>query len=158
PTAIPTPTRTATIVAATPTAAPTQPPAPTSTRTITVTPTRSPTATATPAPDLTVSKSHSGNFHKGDLGDTYSIVVSNSGAGQSFGSVTVVDSVPPGLLAIALSGQGWSCTTSSHTCNRADSLAAGASYPPITLTVNVASNAVSTINIVTVSGGGDRNA
>jgi len=45
------------------------------------------------------------------------------------------------------------------TCTRADSLAAGASYPVITVTVNVSSSAPATvINSVTVSGGGELNA
>jgi hypothetical protein len=42
------------------------------------------------------------------------------------------------------------------TCTRADALASGASYPAITLTVNVASNAASSVtNIVTVAGGNE---
>ncbi len=36
----------------------------------------------------------------------------------------------------------------------ADVLAAGASYPPITVTLNVAANAINQFNVATVSGGG----
>jgi len=42
------------------------------------------------------------------------------------------------------------------TCTRADALAPGASYPPITLTANVSGSALAVlINTVSVSGGGD---
>src|SRR5262249_20806754 len=60
----------------------------------------------------------------------------------------------------AISGAGWACTAgATSTCSRADALAAGASYPAITLTVSVAANAPSTVtNTATVSGGGDVNA
>ena len=41
-------------------------------------------------------------------------------------------------------------------CTRSDALAAGASYPPITLTVSVAATAPDSLtNTATVSGGGD---
>jgi fibronectin type 3 domain-containing protein len=42
------------------------------------------------------------------------------------------------------------------TCTRSDALAPAASYPPITVTVNVASNAAASVtNTATVSGGGE---
>ncbi len=57
-----------------------------------------------------------------------------------------------------MSGTGWNCTQPAGPCTRADSLAAGASYPSITLTVTVASNAPSSVtNTATVSGGGQSN-
>ena len=41
-----------------------------------------------------------------------------------------------------MSGPGWTCDTRRHvSCTRSDALATGASYPAITLTVNVAANA-----------------
>ena len=44
------------------------------------------------------------------------------------------------------------------TCTRSDALAAGASYPPITLTVSIAATAPNSVsNTATVSGGGDTN-
>lgn len=43
-------------------------------------------------------------------------------------------------------------------CKRSDALAAGASYPPITVTVNVSSRArASVTNKASVSGGGEHN-
>src|SRR5437764_417758 len=57
-----------------------------------------------------------------------------------------------------MSGTNWNCTFSTLTCTRSDALAAGASYPAITLTVNVAGNASASVtNTATVSGGGETN-
>jgi hypothetical protein len=68
----------------------------------------------------------------------------------------VTDSLPTGLTATAITGTGWTCTLATLTCTRSDALASNASYPVITLTVNVASNAPATmINTATGSGGGD---
>ncbi len=107
--------------------------------------------------DLTVTKTHTGNFVQGQTGATYTITVTNSGAGATTGTVSVNDTVPAGLTAIAISGTGWTCP-SLTSCNRSDALAAGASYPPITLTVDVAANAPASVsNTVTVSGGGELN-
>ena len=112
-----------------------------------------------PVPDLTVAKTHTGSFAQGQTGKTYTITVTNSGAGPSSGVVTVTDTLPPGLTATAISGTGWACTLGSLTCTRTDVLAGGASYPAITLTVNVLSHAPSSVtNNVTVSGGNELNA
>ncbi len=108
--------------------------------------------------DLTVTKSHTGNFTQGQKAVTYTIVVTNSGGGPSNGTVAVIDNLPTGLTATAISGTGWTCALGAVSCGRTDVLAPGASYPPITLTVDVASNAPSSVaNTVSVSGGGDVN-
>jgi choice-of-anchor C domain-containing protein len=105
--------------------------------------------------DLTIAKSHVGNFTQGQVGATYTITVTNSGPGPTVGTVTVVDSVPAGLTATALTGTGWGCVLGTLTCTRSDALAAGASYPVLTLTVNVSASAPpSVVNAATVSGGG----
>ena len=104
-------------------------------------------------PDLTVTKTHVGNFSQGQTGVTYMVTVSNSGLGSKLASdvVTVTDTPPSGLTITAMSGAGWTCTT-LPTCTRSDLLIAGASYPPITVTVSVATNATSPkVNSVTVS-------
>ncbi len=111
-----------------------------------------------PAPDLTVVKSHTGSFTQGDTGKTYSITVTNSGSAATSGSISVTDSLPAGLTATAISGMGWNCNFSNLTCTRSDALAAGVSFPAITLTVNVASNAPASVtNFAQVSGGGETN-
>ena len=57
-----------------------------------------------------------------------------------------------------MSGTGWTCTlTPSLGCTRSDALAAGASYPAITLTVSVAANAPASVtNTAAVTGGGNQ--
>src|SRR6185369_10947007 len=116
--------------------------------------------------DLTPTKSHVGNFKQGDTGKTYTISVKNIGQDPSAGLVTLADSLPAGLIARSLTGSGWTCdpipgggTSGPATlnCTRSDSLAgSGATYPDITLTVDVACNAPASVtNTATVSGGND---
>jgi uncharacterized repeat protein (TIGR01451 family) len=112
----------------------------------------------TPVPDLIVFKTHQGNFAQGQSGAVYTINASNTGTVPTNGTVTVTDTLPSGLAATAISGAGWACVVASLTCTRNDALAAGSSYPAITLTVNVASTAPSSVtNIVTIAGGGEAN-
>lgn len=117
------------------------------------------TASVTIAPpDMTIAKTHSGNFSQGQTGATYSITATNSGSAPTSAAVSVTDTLPAGLSATAISGTGWTCVLGTLTCTRSDALAAGASYPVITLTVNVANNAASSVtNSVAVSGGGETN-
>jgi uncharacterized repeat protein (TIGR01451 family) len=122
-----------------------------------------PTCAAVPVPvasaDLTISKSHSGNFAQGQIGAIYTLATGNVGLGPTAGVVTVSDTLPAGLTATAISGTGWNCALVSLSCTRSDLLAAGGSYPAITVTVNVANNAPATVlNTATVSGGGELNA
>jgi uncharacterized repeat protein (TIGR01451 family) len=118
------------------------------------------TATATldvVVPDLTITMSHTGNFIRPQTGATYTITVSNSGADTS-ALITVNDTLPAGLTATALSGTNWNCTLSPLQCTRGDVLFAGTSFEPITLTVNVAANAASSVtNTATASGGAETN-
>jgi uncharacterized protein (TIGR03437 family) len=105
------------------------------------------------APVLSVAKSHSGNFTEGQTGAAYTVTVSNAAAtGPTVGTVTVVEIVPTGLALVSMAGPGWTCSVGA--CTRSDALAAGASYPAIAVTVNVAANAPSQLtNRATVSGG-----
>jgi uncharacterized repeat protein (TIGR01451 family) len=115
------------------------------------------------AADLTVTKSHTGNFTQGQTGATYTLTVNNIGAAATSGTVTAIDTLPSGLTATAASGTGWTCTLNQPVagqvqCTRSDALAAGSSYPPITVTVNVAANAAANVtNTVIVAGGGETN-
>src|SRR6185369_5921127 len=103
-------------------------------------------------------KSHTGNFTQGQVSATYSITATNSGSAATSGTVTVTDTLPTGLTATAITGTGWSCVLGTLTCTRSDALAAGSSYPVITVTVTVANNAASSVtNSVSISGGGQTN-
>jgi uncharacterized repeat protein (TIGR01451 family) len=110
------------------------------------------------APDLAITKSHTGNFILGEIGAAYTLTVTNLGLDATTGAVNVVDTLPAGLTATAISGTGWTCTLANLTCTRSDVLAAAGSYPPISVTVNVAANATSPVtNQAVVSGGGEVN-
>jgi uncharacterized repeat protein (TIGR01451 family) len=111
-------------------------------------------------PDLTLSKSHVGNFTRGSNA-SFTIPVSNvSLLGATSGLVTVNDTLPLGLTPTSASGTGWSCSVSGQTvtCTRSDSLAVGSSYPSITLNVSVSQAAQATVsNTAVVGGGGEAN-
>jgi uncharacterized repeat protein (TIGR01451 family) len=106
-------------------------------------------------PALKITKTHSGNFTQGQTGATFTITVSNTGTGPTSATVTAAEMPPSSLTVTALSGTGWTCVITTMNCTRSDVLAAGSSYPTITVTVSVASNAPATItNTVSISGGG----
>ncbi|HWR54031.1 MAG TPA: hypothetical protein VN428_23175 [Bryobacteraceae bacterium] len=90
--------------------------------------------------DPAVTMTHAGHFTRGQQG-TYTVTISNLGSAPTTGSVTVTDTLPAGLTPAAISGAGWTCTLVPLSCTRADSIAQGESYPPITVTVNVATDA-----------------
>jgi uncharacterized protein (TIGR03437 family) len=105
------------------------------------------------APVLSVSKTHTGNFTQGQQGAAYTVTVSNVGSqNPTSGVVTLTDTLPAGETLVSIVGDGWSCT--NNVCIRSDAIPSGGSYPTLTVTVNVASNAVSSVtNTVTVTGG-----
>ena len=72
--------------------------------------------------------------------------------------MSLVDALPTGLVATSFSGSGWTTNLATLSAARNDALAAGGSYPVLTLTVNVAANApANVVNTATVSGGGETN-
>lgn len=127
--------------------------------------------TAILVPDLTIAKSHTGNFVRSGTG-TYTLTVNNVGTGATNASITVTDTLPNGLtvnngLAGPVTPGGpnaanWSCSSSAValnqqtiTCTSSTALAAGASST-FTLTVNVLGlTAASVTNTATVSGGNE---
>ncbi|MFD8706617.1 hypothetical protein ACFV1W_29110 [Kitasatospora sp. NPDC059648] len=108
-------------------------------------------------PSLTIAKSHTGPFVRGEDG-TYTITVGNTSAAgpTDGGTVTVHDVLPAGLAAERITGSGWNCVLATLTCTRSDVLPAGQSYPPVTLKVDVSCDAPERVtNTATVTGGGD---
>jgi uncharacterized protein (TIGR03437 family) len=103
---------------------------------------------------LTAKSTHTGNFTQGQQNATYTVTVSNaSGAAATSGAVTIAEDLPVGLTLVSMVGTDWTCI--GDTCTRSDVLNSGNSYQPITVTVNVASNAPSSVtNLVIVTGGG----
>ena len=121
---------------------------------------RNSASTTTPSvwPDLTVTSAHTGSFTQGDPAQSYTLTVTNTGTASTGGTVTVTDTLPTGLTATSFIGTGWTTDLATLTATRSDALAAGASYPPLTLTVSVAANAsASRTNAAQVAGSGDLN-
>lgn len=117
---------------------------------------------AVPTPDLTIAKTHTGDFTQGDADDTYTITVTNSGNLATSGTVTVTDVLPTGLTPNAADAgvvNGWnvSFTGQTVTATRSDALAVNASYPPLIVTVDVAADAPDLVNTATVASGGEVN-
>jgi uncharacterized repeat protein (TIGR01451 family) len=111
-------------------------------------------------PDMTLGKSHVGNFTRG-LTATYTIPVENlSPYGSTGGIVTMNDTLPVGLTPTSATGTGWACSIASQTvsCTNATVLAANSFYPSIIVTANVAPTAPAVeTNTALISGGGEIN-
>jgi hypothetical protein len=103
------------------------------------------------APHWAIQMTRVGTPTQGQAGFQYQVLVTNSGSGDSSGMVTVTEQPGAGITVTGMSGSGWSCNPSTLTCTRQDALAAGASYPAITVTVNITAAAI--LNQVRVSGG-----
>lgn len=106
---------------------------------------------------LSVTKAHAGIFKQGLAGavyTVYTVTVSNAASASATSTrVTASDTIPAGLTLVSTVGTDWDCT--GNTCSRDDVLAPGASYPPITVTVNVNANAPTIlINQVSVTTAG----
>jgi uncharacterized repeat protein (TIGR01451 family) len=124
------------------------------------------TATATDPttivqPQLAIAKSHTGAFPVGGTG-AYTIAVSNTGGGATFGTTTVVDILPAGLTYASATGTGWTCSAAAQvvTCTSSTVVAAsGAAFPAITLNVTVPAGTLPgpVTNSATASGGGAAN-
>jgi len=110
------------------------------------------------APDLRLTKSHSGSFVVGTNG-VYTLTADNTlGGAATAGTITVTDTLPSGLTYVSAAGAGWSCTAAGQvvTCTSSTVVAAGATANAITLTVAVGSTAVPSVtNSASVSGGGE---
>ncbi len=91
----------------------------------------------------------------GDNLGSYAVGSSVNAPGSS--AVTVTETAPAGLTLVSMAGTGWTCGGSNpaNVCTRSDVLAGGASYPAITVNVNVATDATSPqVNTAGVTGGG----
>jgi uncharacterized repeat protein (TIGR01451 family) len=106
---------------------------------------------------LQIAVTHTGNFQQGQTNATYTVTVTNTGTAGTSGNVQVNVTIPAGETLVSSSGSGWSANGSVAT--RGDALAAGQSWPSITVTVNVAASATSPqVVTVSITGGGAQNA
>src|SRR5262245_27527129 len=95
--------------------------------------------TSEPSVDLSITKTHTGNFSAGTNG-VYTIRVSNGtgvGLEQEDNAITVSDTLPTGFSYVSGTGTGWSCSAAGQTvtCNHPPPLAMGATLPDLSLTV-----------------------
>ncbi len=116
------------------------------------TPSGSDTLTVAP-PDLTITKSHVGNFTVGVNG-TFTLTVSNlPGSGYATGTISVTDAVPANLVVQSASGTGWDCSGTvgqNVSCTRPGPVAPGVTLPVITLVVQPAAPTPPILNTATV--------
>ncbi|HKE44280.1 MAG TPA: hypothetical protein VKB41_07045 [Steroidobacteraceae bacterium] len=95
--------------------------------------------TSEPSVDLSLTKTHTGDFSAGTNG-TYTIRVSNGtgvGLEEEDNIITVTDTLPAGLTYVSGTGTGWTCSNAAQTvtCNHPPPLAMGATLPDLSLTV-----------------------
>ena len=117
--------------------------------------------TVTSRADMTIAKTHTGNFTQGQVGAQYTLTVSNIGSGQTTGAVNVSDTLPAGLTPTGYTAAApWNCSINLQVvaCSRSDALVAPNSYSTIVITVNVSQTAPASLtNTASVSGGGQTN-
>ena len=110
------------------------------------------------APDVTVTKTHTGTFFVGQTG-TYTITVTNTGSEATTGTSTATDTLPTGLTFNSNTNSGvWSCVAASQivTCTSSATIGASGGVSAFNLIVNVGAAAAGTpTNSVTVTTAGD---
>jgi uncharacterized repeat protein (TIGR01451 family)/fimbrial isopeptide formation D2 family protein len=92
--------------------------------------------------DLSITKSHAGNFTAGQQG-TYTISIQNHGPSDAVGPLTVTDTLPSGETLVSATGSGWVCGAVSggvFGCSAASGLTSGSFAQPITEIVDVAAS------------------
>ncbi|MBL0125576.1 MAG: DUF11 domain-containing protein [Betaproteobacteria bacterium] len=112
------------------------------------------------APDLRLTKTSTSTFAVGGTASFTLTPNNTSGNAPTTGMITIVDTLPAGLAYVAAGsgGTGWACVNVAQTvtCTSSTIMAVGAVGNPITINVNVASNAVPGVtNTAIVSGGNE---
>ncbi len=111
-------------------------------------------ATSEPVVDLSLTKTHAGNFTVGSQ-HVYTLTVANAAGWQREDNpVVVTDTLPAGLTFVSAAGTGWTCGAASQvvTCTHPPTLDSGSSLPPIALTVAAGGAAVpGVVNTAVVS-------
>ncbi len=103
--------------------------------------------------DVQITKTNASSFTAGTPG-AYTLTVMNNGPLGANGTTSVSDTLPSTETYISASGTGWTCGAVSQvvTCTSTTTMASGASLPAITLNVQVAASAPSSVaNTATVS-------
>ena len=111
--------------------------------------------------DLTLVKTHDGNFHAG-LEQAYTLKV-HAANQPSAGAISVVDTLPDGMQLVSAKGPLWTCDAAGQTvsCQTSQTIGPDSPSAPLTLvarvpaTVLAGQSAVTLINRAAVSGGGE---
>lgn len=111
--------------------------------------------TNTPAADLNLTKTHTGDFIAGTMGQ-FDLTVSNLGPSDDPGPITITDTLAAGLTfaSFASFDPAWNCTAAGQTvtCTHPGPLALSGTLAPVQLNVSVdASLAPSVTNTASVS-------
>jgi uncharacterized repeat protein (TIGR01451 family) len=116
------------------------------------------TTSALIAPDLAVAQSSPANFTQGASG-TYTITVTNVGAGATNGTITVRDTLPTGMTYNSATGTNWTITGVNNVvvATRTTSIAAGGNAAFTVTAVPGAAAVPSVTNKAVVSGGNQLN-
>ncbi|MBA3259365.1 MAG: PKD domain-containing protein, partial [Gemmatimonadales bacterium] len=111
------------------------------------------------AVDLTIDKSHTGDFTR-TMQEQYSLSVTNAGSAATTAPITVRDTLPQGLSLVSAGGSDWTCNAASPVvCTRSLPLGAGDPAPAIAVQVTVTPATADQItNRARVSGGGEAEA
>lgn len=88
------------------------------------------------------------HFKQGQQGAALTITVTNNGPGATWGTTTVTNTVPTGLVPAGTSGTDWSCLINGQTvtCSSVHVVHGGSAYPPLIVNMNVAQNAPATVS------------
>jgi large repetitive protein len=132
---------------------------------------------ATPGPDLRVAKTGPATVTVGNIA-TYSLQVSNNGNANTSATVTLTDTLPPGIQYAGMNGAGWTCSAGAFappasqivTCTYAATVLSTSNAPPLLIGIIPRAGALLAPNVqgactygnqrtvtnsATVSGGGE---
>ena len=109
--------------------------------------------------DLSITKKGSASYMAGGTG-TFTLTISNMGSDPTTGIITVVDTLPAGLVPTAAVGPGWSCSIAGQTvtCTHPGPLPPVSSLPQIIISFMTDSTMQNgSFNCATVDTNGDVN-
>jgi uncharacterized repeat protein (TIGR01451 family) len=87
--------------------------------------------------DAGILKTADGTWVSGNAG-VFRLVVTNYGAAVPAGTISVTDTLPPGMTLVGGAGSGWSCGSSNPvTCTYSGSAGQGQTLPPLLITVTL---------------------
>ncbi len=110
-------------------------------------------------PSISVTPQSSSAFTQGGTG-SFPVTITNEGAGPigdptatTANAMTVTDALPAGLTYSGFTGTDWSCSAAGQTvvCRNEDTVAANATFNPLSINVSVSSTASGAIGNNTVS-------